>query len=91
MANEAQANPVLLRETVVAELRARLEQRISAARLAAWAFDQFYRVESEEQEYEAGYEDMLADVLDALMFSDEPGFALDEEGLRTMITRLQVP
>ena len=52
------------------------------------AFDRFYAEELGSETYEAGAESVITDVLDALMFGDDPGFRLDEEGLRALVAQL---
>jgi hypothetical protein len=90
MSSDATTTPALVtRDLVRAQVEARLAKRLNDAQLAGWAFDRFYRIEVGEQRYEPGSEELLADTLDELMFSDEPGFALDEEGLRMLVARLQ--
>jgi hypothetical protein len=56
--------------------------------LAAWAFYLFYAEELGSEAYEIGAEATIADVLDALMFVDDPGFQLDEEELRGLVAQL---
>ena len=56
--------------------------------MAAWAFDRFYAEELGSEAYEIGAEATIADVLDALMFADDPGFRLDEEELRGLVAQL---
>jgi hypothetical protein len=56
--------------------------------LAAWAFDRFYAEELGSEAYEAGAEVPITEVLDSLMFGDNPGFRLDEEELRALAAQL---
>jgi hypothetical protein len=79
---------VLTRAAVIAQIEARLAGRLDDAALAAWAFDHFYAEELGEEQYEAGAESVTADILDALMFDDDPGFQLNEEELRALIAQL---
>ena len=79
---------MLTRAAVIEQITARLEGRLDAVALAAWAFDRFYAEELGEEAYESGAEPAIADALDALMFSDDPGFRLDEEELRALIAQL---
>ena len=81
-------NPITTRATVVARIEARLSGQISDTALAAWAFDRFYAEELGSEAYEAGAEVAITDVLDTLMFGDDPGFRLDEEGLRALVAQL---
>lgn len=77
-----------MRATIVARIEARLSGQLTDTELAAWAFDRFYAEELGSEAYEAGAEAAIADVLDALMFVDDPGFGLDEEELRALIAQL---
>ena len=81
-------DPITTRATVVAQIGARLSGQLSDTALAAWAFDRFYAEESGNEAYEAGAEAAITDVLDALMFGDQPGFRLDEEELRALVAQL---
>jgi hypothetical protein len=72
----------------MAQIEARLAGQLTDAALAAWAFDRFYAEELGAEEFEDGAESAIADVLDALMFGDHPGFRLDEEELRALIAQL---
>ena len=81
-------NPITTRATVVARIEARLSGQLSDTALAAWACDRFYAEELGSEAYEAGAEVAIADVLDALMFADDPGFRLVEEELRALIAQL---
>jgi hypothetical protein len=80
--------PVTTRAAIVARIEARISGQLSDNALAAWAFDRFYAEELGSEAYEAGAEEAIADVLDALMFGDDPGFRLDEEELRALIAQL---
>lgn len=79
---------LITRALVAQQLAARLAGELDDAGLAAWAFDRFYGEELGAVTFEAGAEDVVADVLDALMFGDDPSFRLDEEELRELIARL---
>ena len=79
---------VLTRAAVIEQITARLEGRLDAVALAAWAFDRFYAVELGAEEYEPGAEAAIAEALDELMFDDDPGFRLDEEELRALLAQL---
>jgi hypothetical protein len=78
--------------TMVAE---QIDERLSGAltneALAAWAFDRFYDVELGLARFEEGAAARIADVLDALMFSDDEAFRLNEEELRRLAALLRMP
>ena len=76
------------RAMVVERIQANLAGSLTNEALAAWAFDRFYAEEAGSEDYEAGAEEVITDVLDTLMFGDDPGFRLDEEELRALIARL---
>ncbi|GIV96922.1 MAG: hypothetical protein KatS3mg057_1579 [Herpetosiphonaceae bacterium] len=82
---------ILTREAVIAKIEERLAGRLSDAQLAAWAFDQSYAYEVEEIDYEEGAEELIDEVLDELMFADDPAFQLDEEELRELQKLLRIP
>lgn len=86
--SEKPAN-ILTREQLAASIHACLEGRLTQAQLAKWAFDQFYKIEIEELEYEEQHAALLSEVLDQLMFADEDSFQLDEQDLALLIRRLQ--
>jgi hypothetical protein len=88
-ANEGDSVPIIRRADVIAHIEARLAGRITDAALASWSFDRFYAEELGEETYEDGVEAVLADVLDVLMFGDDPGFRLDADELHALVTRLQ--
>lgn len=79
---------MLTRAALIERIGARLDGRLEAGALAAWAFDRFYAEELGSERYEPGAEAAIADALDALMFDDDPNFQLDEEELRTLLARL---
>jgi len=81
-------DPITTRAAIVARIEARLSGQLSDTALAAWAFDRFYAEELGNEVYEAGAEVAITDVLDALMFGDDPGFRLDEEELRALVAQL---
>ncbi len=81
-------DPITTRATIVARIEARLSGQLTDTALAAWAFDRFYAEELGSEAYEAGAEVAITDALDALMFGDDPGFRLDEEGLRALVAQL---
>src|SRR5262252_8322900 len=80
---------VLIRDAVLAQIEDRLAGRIDNSALAAWAFDRFYAHELGYEDYEAGAEVVIAEVLDDLMFDDAPRCLLDQEELRALIARLE--
>jgi hypothetical protein len=80
--------PITTRAAIKAQIEARLADQIADKALAAWAFDRFYAEELGGEAYEQGAEAMIADVLDALMFCDDPDFRLDEEELRALAAQL---
>jgi hypothetical protein len=79
---------ITTRSAIVKQIEARLSGQLSDAALAAWAFERFYAEELGSEAYEPGAEVAIADVLDALMFADDPGFRLVEEELRALIAQL---
>ena len=81
-------DPITTRAAIVARIEARSSGQLSDTALAAWAFDRFYAEERGIEAYEAGAEAAITDVLDALMFGDDPGFRLDEEELRALVAQL---
>lgn len=79
---------ITTRAAVLSQLEARLDGRIDDAALAAWAFDRFYAAELGNEQLEAGAATTITDVLDALMFGDDPSFRLDQEELRGLVAQL---
>ena len=79
---------VITRMAVASQIKARLENATDDAALAAWAFERFYAEELGVESYEPGAETVVAEVLDALMFADDPSFHLDKKGLRDALARL---
>lgn len=82
---------IVTRSDVSAKLEARLAGRIDAEALAAWAFDLFYKLDQDELEVADEDVDVIAAVLDELMFADDERFALDEADLRRLFQRLTQP
>ena len=80
--------PTTTRAAIAERIEAYRAGQLTNAALAAWAFDRFYAEELGNEAYEAGAEDLIATVLDTLMFGDDPGFRLDEEELRALVVRL---
>lgn len=83
--------PALTRVDLATHIAARLAGRMDNAQLATWAFDCLYTVELGSATIEVGAEELIADVLDQLMFSDDPHCALSEQELHTLAVRLQIP
>lgn len=84
----ARQTNILTCAALITQIEGRLAGRIDDSALAAWAFDRFYAQELGQEDYEVGAETAIADVLDALMFDDDPGFRLGQEELRALIARL---
>ena len=81
---------VLVRVDLLKQIQARLEGQLDDPGLAAWAFEHFYAEETGQIDYEPGSEPVIAEVLDTLMFSDDPSFRLNEDELRELAVRLGV-
>lgn len=79
------------RKALIEKLQERLAGRIDAAELAQWAFDRFYELDQGMLAVHSGDVDVIADVLDELLFADDARFALDETDLRRLIARLHEP
>ena len=79
---------VLNRATLRQQLERFAEGRLPAATLAAWAFDQFCDETEELLSYEPGYEELIADVLDKLMWADTTPFVLDQDTARELQRQL---
>ncbi len=79
---------LITRALVAEQINARLAGTLDDVALAAWAFDRFYGEELGTVTFEVGAEHVVGDVLDALMFGDDPSFRLDEEELRELIAQL---
>jgi hypothetical protein len=84
----ADQTKILTRADVIAQIEARIAGTINQQQLAKWAFDRFYAYELDEEAFEEGAEDDINDVLDELMFDDDPNFELDVEELRDLISQL---
>jgi methionine synthase II (cobalamin-independent) len=80
---------MLTRADVIARIEEHLAGSLSAPALAAWAFDRFYAHDMDAEEFCEEDAEIIAAVLDDLMFADDAAFALDEPALRTLITQLQ--
>jgi hypothetical protein len=79
---------ILARNDIIVKLEECLAGQISAASLATWAFDLFYAIEQDEIAVDETDSDVIAEVLDDLMFADDPSFVLDEADLQRLIARL---
>jgi hypothetical protein len=77
------------RNEIIARIHERLCGQLSDAALAKWAFDRFYAIEQGEETVDVSDGDLIAAVLDELMFADEKSFALDDADLRRLIARLE--
>lgn len=82
------ARATISREAVAERIGERVAGRLSAAALAKWAFDSFYRMELGEALPAPEEDPLLDEALDALMFGDDPGFQLSEDELRELALRL---
>jgi hypothetical protein len=80
--------PITTRAAIAERIEAHGAGQITNSALAQWAFDRFYAEELGNEAYEAGAEDLIAAVLDTLMFGDDPGFQLDEQELRALVAQL---
>lgn len=80
---------VTTRSDIIAHIHARLDGRISNAALAKWAFDRFYAEEIGDEDFESDAEPAIAEVLDALMFGDDPDFMLDEAQFHDLLAQLR--
>ncbi|NOK63482.1 MAG: hypothetical protein GFH23_1086718n38 [Chloroflexi bacterium AL-N1] len=81
---------VLTSELLTERIEARLAGQIDDASLSSWAFDRFYAEEVGAEDYEEGREPLIADVLDVLMFGDDPSFCLSETELHDLVKRLNM-
>ncbi|WP_298816947.1 hypothetical protein [Chloroflexus sp.] len=75
-------------DDVISVIAEHLAGRISRAQVAAWAFDQFYRLEQDELNVPPDEEAVIRDALDDLMFADDEPFILSEVELRQLMDRL---
>ncbi len=80
--------PITTRAIIAKYIEDRVSGQLTDTALAAWAFERFYAEELGSEVYEAGAEVAITDVLDTLMFADDPGFRLDEEELRALAAQL---
>lgn len=79
---------VVTLEVLIERIEARLTGQIDDATLSSWAFDRFYAEEVGAEDYAEGQEPLIAEVLDSLMFGDEPAFCLSEAELHDLVKRL---
>lgn len=84
------ALPTLTRAHVADRITDRLTRTFSDAQLSKWAFDQFYKIELETLQLEEPYAELLAEIIDELMFADEPGFQLADADLQALVARLRI-
>jgi hypothetical protein len=80
---------VLTRAAIRGQLERFQAGDLTATRLAAWAFKQFADEEEEMLVYEPDHEDLIADVLDDLMWTDATPFALDMAKAQALVERLK--
>ena len=79
---------VLTPKLVIEHIESHLAGQIDSASLSSWAFDRFYAEEVGAEDYAEGQEPLIAEVLDSLMFGDEPAFCLSEAELHDLVKRL---
>ena len=78
----------LTRAAVRAEIECFLQGTRTRKALAAWAFDQFGDEAEGMLSYEGGKEDVIAEVLDELMWADAAPFVLEAATARELQQRL---
>ncbi len=81
-------NTVLTRQLVREQIAAFLHGKLSMRKLAAWAFDRLCDQEEELLVYEPGFEKVIADVLDELMWVDSAPFSLEPDQAAVLVRRL---
>ena len=81
--------PVLTRAVLRERINTRRAGTWTDAALAGWAFKQFYDEDLGLLTFEEDADEEIRDVLDALMFADEPTFALDDAALDALLQQLQ--
>lgn len=81
---------IVQRNDLITQLEERLAGRISAERLAAWAFDLFYGYDQGTHTVDEADLPIIVATLDTLIFADDPSFALDDPELHRLIAQLQV-
>lgn len=79
------------RSDLITKIEDRLAGRLGAAALAAWAFELFYAIDQGQREVLPEDADVVADLLDELLFADDESFALDETDLQRLLARLHQP
>ncbi len=82
---------IVTRTEVIATLEDRLAGRLSADTLATWAFDLFYQLDQGKAAVAPEDADVIAAVLDELLFADDERFALSPDDLRRLVARLKQP
>lgn len=82
---------ILMRNDVITQLQQYLSGAINAEHLAGWAFDRFYAIDQGQESVEPADADVIADVLDELLFADAAPFALAPDAVQRLIARLQEP
>lgn len=80
---------MLTRTDLIATIEQHLAGNLSYAALSAWAFDRFYAEDQGEEEFPEDDAELIAEILDDLMFADDEQFALEASELQAMIVRLQ--
>ena len=78
----------LTRAAVRVEIERFLQGTRTRKALAAWAFDQFGDEADGMLSYEVGMEDVIAEVLDELMWADSAPFVLEAATARELQQRL---
>lgn len=82
---------MITRAELIDHVEACLAGTLATKALAAWAFDRFYALELGEESVAEADADLMNEALDDLIFADEQDFALSEEDLRRLLTRLRQP
>lgn len=80
---------VTTRADLIAQIEARLNGQLSDTALAKWAFDRFYAEEIGAEDFEPDAEPTISEVLDALMFGDDPEFRLSEAAFHDLLAQLR--
>ena len=81
----------LTREAIREQLNAFLLGKLSARRLAGWAFDCFCDQEEEALVYEPGFEGVIGEVLDQLVWVDSKPFMIEPAAAQALLERLAGP
>jgi hypothetical protein len=82
---------ILIRNDIITQLERYQAGAQSAAALAAWAMDQFYAIDQGRLSVDLADAELIADLLDELMFADDERFALAATDVHRLIERLQIP